>query len=148
MTIIKMKHNKKVLYPASMIAVAICCVCLLFFLNSGGKRADTAEIYYYKRLLCTVDLSAGAQTFVFPEAPGVCIEVNEKGEIFFRYSDCPDKICVKTGKLSHTGQSAACLPRGIVVKIIGGENELDAITFRIVGTRPNYLNSLDNREAL
>ena len=38
------------------------------------------------------------------------------GRIRFAEADCPDKICVLTGKLSMVGESAACLPNGVLIK--------------------------------
>ncbi len=51
------------------------------------------------------------------------IEV-EEGKIRFKDSDCPEKICVKTGWISRPGQVAVCLPGGVVIKIIG-ENQYE-----------------------
>ncbi len=48
---------------------------------------------------------------------GVVI-VCEKGEVFFKSSDCRDKICCNAGHLSRTGEWAACLPNEIFLKIV------------------------------
>ncbi|MCR4925833.1 MAG: NusG domain II-containing protein [Clostridiales bacterium] len=54
----------------------------------------------------------------------------EKGKIFFSDSDCKDKICVKSGKLSHIGDTSACLPNKVVITIKGvGSSGVDAITY-------------------
>ena len=49
------------------------------------------------------------------------------GRIRFEQSGCPDQICVNTGWLSKNGQSAACLPAGIAVRVENGEEGLDYI---------------------
>ena len=36
-------------------------------------------------------------------------------------SSCPDGTCVRTGRISKTGQSAICLPAQVAVKLVGGE---------------------------
>ena len=51
----------------------------------------------------------------------------QDGKIRFDSSGCPDKLCVHTGWLSRSGQSAACLPAGIAVRIAGGESPIDAV---------------------
>ncbi len=33
---------------------------------------------------------------------------------------CPDQVCVRTGKLSHAGETAVCLPAGLSLRIEGG----------------------------
>ena len=40
---------------------------------------------------------------------------------YFESSDCPDKTCVKSGKLSCDGEWAACLPNRVYLKVIGKE---------------------------
>ena len=53
------------------------------------------------------------------------------GGICFEKSDCSDKICIHAGKLYTVGQSAACLPNGIIIKIVpAGEhsdNDIDIV---------------------
>lgn len=77
-----------------------------------------AEIYYYSSLVKTVDLSeANDGFFSLPQNENVVFQISEGGIEFYR-SDCPDKICIKSGRLSRAGQSAACLPNGIIIKIV------------------------------
>lgn len=40
-----------------------------------------------------------------------------KGKVWFQNADCPDKICVNTGKIQYAGQSIICLPHKVVVEI-------------------------------
>lgn len=48
---------------------------------------------------------------------GVVIECKD-GKVYFLSSDCPDKTCVLTGKLSEDGQWAACLPNSTFLEIV------------------------------
>ncbi|SHO49427.1 NusG domain II-containing protein [Anaerocolumna xylanovorans] len=44
-------------------------------------------------------------------------------------ASCPDKICVKSRKISKTGESIICLPNKVVVKIEGKDSpEVDGST--------------------
>ena len=36
-------------------------------------------------------------------------------------STCPDNTCVRTGRITKSGQSAICLPGRISVRLVGGE---------------------------
>lgn len=49
--------------------------------------------------------------------------VVENGRIRFEESDCPDKVCVRTGWISKPGQSAVCLPAGVIIKVVGEDND-------------------------
>ena len=53
----------------------------------------------------------------------------EPGAISFLSSDCPDKTCIRTGKLTRPGQTAVCLPARISVRLESGESTgFDAVT--------------------
>lgn len=42
-------------------------------------------------------------------------------------ADCPDKICVHTGKITKTGETIVCLPHRVVVEINGKQKHVDAV---------------------
>lgn len=101
---------------------AILTVCLavwgvyqIFYAGKGAK----AEIYYGSKLVATVDLNKGEdREFSIPEEPHVILHLYRDGSIGFIASDCPDKVCVRTGLLRKVGQSAACLPNRVILKIV------------------------------
>lgn len=91
-----------------------------------------AEIYYYEELIETVTLDRGAdKTFSIPQDANVIFQLYQDGSIAFIESDCPDKVCIHAGRLKTAGQFAACLPNGIVMKIVPlkehGEDDADII---------------------
>lgn len=78
-----------------------------------------AEIYYYSDLIKTVELNTGEDTtFSIPEDEHVVFHLYQDGSIAFVESNCPDKVCIHAGKLKTVGQFAACLPNGIVMKLV------------------------------
>lgn len=58
-----------------------------------------------------------------------CVIQIENGEIFFLSSDCDDKICVKSGKISKKGDAAACVPNRVSVYIKNADNDMDAVVY-------------------
>ena len=105
----------------AVIALILALAGVFYSLHSARqkKTAAYAEIYYYNTLVETVALSTGEErTFSVKEAPNVLFRLYEDGAICFLSSDCPDKICVNTGLLSEVDQMAACLPNGLVLKIV------------------------------
>jgi hypothetical protein len=52
----------------------------------------------------------------------------EPGAVSFSSAACPDKLCVKTGRLQSPGQAAVCLPARITVRIEGAGREVDGYT--------------------
>lgn len=56
------------------------------------------------------------------------IEVDNKGAKVI-YANCPDQVCVRTGRIEKPGPIIACLPHKLSVEIVGDtEDELDAIS--------------------
>lgn len=51
--------------------------------------------------------------------------------IFYSYAECPDKLCVNTGKLTHAGDTAACIPSKTLVVLEGekSSDQPDVITY-------------------
>ena len=59
---------------------------------------------------------------------GYNLLVIEGGEAWLLEADCPNLLCVKTGKIRYAGQSIVCLPHKVAVRIMGGASALDAVT--------------------
>ena len=63
------------------------------------------------------------------DRPAVRIEVRN-GAVGFVHSDCPDKICIHSGFLSTPGQSAACLPNRVVLRVAVRKGQtVDSVTY-------------------
>ncbi len=51
----------------------------------------------------------------------------ENGAVCVGQADCPDGVCTATGHISRTGQSIVCAPAGVVIRVVGGEQDADGI---------------------
>ncbi len=122
-----MKFIKKSDLIILAVVLVVCSVAWYSYQNIFGKRPAQAEIYYNSKLVQTVDLTAGVdRRFSIEQNKNVVFHVFKDGSIDFEESDCPDKICIKAGKLHTIGESAACLPNGIVLKIVAkGQRSAD-----------------------
>jgi hypothetical protein len=71
-----------------------------------------------------------AQTTLRVPGPlGETVVVIEEGSVRVVSSPCPEKICIKTGRISKPGQWIACLPNRIFISIRGRRSEQpDAIS--------------------
>ncbi|HRX42749.1 MAG TPA: NusG domain II-containing protein [Clostridia bacterium] len=86
-----------------------------------------AEIYLESELMMTIDLSEGIDRhFSLEERPAVIFHQTADGTIRFEESDCPDKVCINAGALSIPGQFAACLPNGVILKIVSKDADADS----------------------
>lgn len=127
-----MKFIKKSDLIILSVVLVVCAAAWYSYQNVFGNRAAKAEIYYNSQLVQTVDLTAGVdRRFSIEQNKNVVFHVFKDGSICFEESDCPDKICIKAGKLHTIGESAACLPNGIVMKIVAKDqrsaDDLDLI---------------------
>jgi hypothetical protein len=105
-----------------IIVLSILLISLAIWVFYGLFYADTpvmAEIYYESRLVERVDLGKNEdRVFTIPQNEHVVFRVFRDGSICFEESDCRDRICIRSGKLKTVGQSAACLPNKIILKIV------------------------------
>lgn len=91
----------------------------LFYQVSSRDREALAQIYYESQLVMTVDLTTGEdKDFTVPENDHVVFHQYSDGSIAFIHSDCPDKICIRAGRLKLVGESATCLPNKMTLKLV------------------------------
>ncbi|MHB8062112.1 MAG: NusG domain II-containing protein [Ruminiclostridium sp.] len=129
-----MKFFKKTDILVVLAIVLICIGSWVIYNFTYSNKPAKAEIYYKSELVETIDLQTGLdKTFSIPQNKHVVFHIYMDGSIRFEDSDCPDKICIKTGKLNRIGQTAACLPNEIFLKIVPTKNRSDDDIDMIVG---------------
>lgn len=110
-----------------VVLLAAVAISVPRFLNSDKL---TAEIYVDGKLEETIDLSEVEKKYKI--APSTVPEVEitvGKGEIYFSHAECKDKLCVKSGKLTSGGETAACLPARVVISVKSNKNKTDIMTY-------------------
>ncbi len=96
----------------------------IIYQSHSSINSPKAEIYYYSELVETVALDQGVdRIFSVKGKENVVFHLFEDGSICFEKSNCPDKLCIKTGKISKPGQFAACLPNRLLLKIISTNDD-------------------------
>lgn len=105
--------------------ISISIIILFAYRNVYSNRPAKAEIYYYSELVDTIELTKGVErTFSIPQNKNVVFHLAKDGYISFKESDCPDKVCINCGRLKMVGESAACLPNNIILKIVSDNNHM------------------------
>ena len=116
-----------------IILILLLAIALYYVYNVSNQKNKEAkaEIYYESELVATIPLNEKIdKTFSIEQNDHVVFHLYEDGSIRFEESDCPDKVCVNSGKLRHIGSSAACLPNNIILKIVStnlDDNDIDMI---------------------
>lgn len=61
---------------------------------------------------------------------GYNVVVIQDGTVRVSEADCPDQICVRKGATNQTADPIACLPNGLIVEVIAGEDtsQLDGVS--------------------
>ena len=95
----------------------------IIIMNSADA-GKSAEIIVDGKTTETISLDENFEK----EVNGVVICCENK-EIYVKNSDCPDNVCVRSGKISKSGESIICAPNRVAIKIDGKKGNLpDAIT--------------------
>ncbi len=109
---------------AVVLIVAVVLGALVFWPRQAGQSAVLQTPAGEQRLPLSEDAryeAAGNEGMV------LTIEVAD-GRVRVLSSDCPDQVCVHTGWLSRDGDTAACVPAGVSVRVEGGEESpVDAV---------------------
>lgn len=126
----------KLLKRADLLLI-LTLLCLSFaplLFLSGRSGTVYADITVDGRLYRRVPLSGrhGREEFTVQTPDGsntICVE----GEtIAVTEADCPDEICIETGRASRPGDIIACLPHRLIIEVKGdaADDEPDLIRMR------------------
>ena len=95
---------------------------------SENSKANIAEISADGQVIGTIPLSADGE-YSYPQLSGMKFTVSE-GAVCVSESDCSDRICVKSGWLSRSGEAAVCVPNRAAVTVRSSgkdDNDIDAV---------------------
>ena len=108
---------------ASLLLVSLLSVGVLLLFRREGK---SVRVEQDGRTVAVYSLSRNGE---YPLNGGTNILVIQDGAAYIREADCPDKTCVRAGRLTHVGESAVCLPNRVSVTVIGEDaNGVDLVS--------------------
>ena len=109
-----------------IILFAAACLFLFRYTVSAREKNPHAQILVDGEIVRDINLSAADEEEII-EMCGCVICVDSCG-ICFTEANCPDQICVHSGKITNVGEMAACVPNKIMIRITGS-GDLDAVTY-------------------
>lgn len=94
----------------------------------GEHEAAAAERYaeitvdgeHYR----TVPLDGTDQVIDIRSQHGHNVLEISKGGIEMTDADCPDKLCIAMGHVTHIGEKIVCLPNRVFVEIVGAQGQV------------------------
>lgn len=93
-----------------------------------------AHVYLSSQEVLTLDLGTEkARDIPVPGSPSVVLQLDGQGGISFLHSDCPDQICVHSGRLHRPGESAACLPNRVFIRLTARPGDSAEVDFAVGG---------------
>lgn len=117
----KLLTKKDIIFIICLVAIGFAFSMISYF----SAKGEAAVVRYNGETVEKIDLSA---EYYERKINGVTV-VCEDGSVYIKDSSCPDKVCVRSGKLSNSGESAVCVPNKVSVEIVGKSEKMpDAIT--------------------
>lgn len=112
---VKYIKNSKYFKPLDLIAYGLIVVLIvLTIVIAFQPKGNTVKIVHNGELLYTLPLDKNKTVDL-----QICDIVIDNGTVKVIHSDCPNKLCEKTGKISKVGQKIICLPNKLVISIEG-----------------------------
>lgn len=104
------------LIPIGLVLAAAAMLCIWSARAAVGQKlcvtTPTEELVF--------SLAADRETVIVGDNGLSLTVVIEDGGACVRAADCPDQVCVHTGRLTKDGDTAACLPAGVMLTVTGG----------------------------
>lgn len=114
----KMENNERKLLRLRDVFIIVTVIAAAFaFYALMPENGVTAVVYLNGEAVAELPLDASGE-YSFPKAPDMIFTVAD-GSVSVKESGCGDKICVRTGKISHKGEAIICVPNRVVVQIEG-----------------------------
>lgn len=115
----KTSDKRRILKPADIaFAAAIVAAAAVFMMinkSVNGGIPSKAAVFRNGEMIKELALDKDG---IYPlEEYGITVEVKNRS-VAVTESDCPDKICVRTGFISSPRQAVVCLPKRISVRIL------------------------------
>ena len=107
---------------AVVIAIIIIVAFAIWLFPQSSDTGRFAEVRVDGELIKTLDLRGKEAEYTFA---GVTVKAGG-GCVYASHAECPDLVCVRSGKISKPGQSIVCVPNRVSIEI-KGEAEVDAI---------------------
>lgn len=101
-----------------IVGLLLISLALVLILTLTRREGATAEVQIDGESVARYSLQKDGE---YALNGGTNILVIEGGEAYLTYANCPDLVCVKTGRIRYVGESIVCLPNRVSV-VIRGEN--------------------------
>ena len=112
-----------------IVTLIVLSLALMSLFKLHEQPGGYAEIKSGAKIIGNYSLAKDTTFAIQGQLSTMVIEI-KSGKIRVVHSDCPQKICIKTGWIKNSGQIIACVPNRVVIMIVNSrkENFLDVVT--------------------
>ena len=111
----KIKKRYDLILIASLLSLSLICLVLMLIFREEGR---SVRVEIDGRVVGVYSLEREGE---YTLNGGTNILVIEEGAAYIAEASCPDKTCVRRGKIRHVGESAVCLPSRVSVTVVGDD---------------------------
>ena len=116
--------NKRRLADVLVIVFFLVVSLLLFLLIGKRKEGNEVRVMVEGKEIGVYSLSRDGE---FSLNGGTNTLIIKDGKAYMADADCPDKLCVRQGKIHRNGETITCLPNKLTVTVIDEEGEVDLV---------------------
>ena len=127
--IFNMSKMKKI-FICTVSVTAVLALVSWWLIIKYYSGADIANIYVDSKLYDSIDLSKVENSYTIDiqvAADKHNIILVEQGAISMQSADCPDKLCVKQGKIQNGTYPIVCLPHKVIISFENND-KTDAVS--------------------
>ena len=101
-------------------ALLVVSVGMLLVTTLTRRDGSYVEVEKNGEILATYRLSQSGE---YSLNGGTNVLVIEDGMAYLKEANCPDKTCVRAGKIRYVGQSIVCLPNESAITVKGNSSD-------------------------
>ena len=117
------KHRLDIIVIASLLLLS---TVVLLFVTLTKKEGASVEVTIDGEIVATYPLFVNGE---YELNGGTNVLVIEDGKAYVSYSDCPDHVCERTGKIKYSGETIVCLPNKLTITVTGQtEDSVDFVS--------------------
>lgn len=116
------KYRRDLILIAALLVIALGS---LLYMNLNRVEGARVVVRIDGRVAGTYSLEKDA---VYVLNNGTNVLTIENGFASMTRADCPDKICMNTGRVRFNGQTITCLPNKVTVTVEESESGIDITT--------------------
>ena len=124
--------NTKIKRDIFLIAAFLCVALIIYaFLYLSSYEGDIVIVKVDGTVVKELPLNQDDEFTVSGFQGGINSIIIRNGSVLASDADCPDKLCVKTGKINRAGETIVCLPHRVVVEIksnsVSDDDNIDSV---------------------